>query len=437
MDQVATMETMIKESRCEIFTSSRGKETDRIFKTKTFFCTSNSSTPQLLNRQKTSNSFKSLNNIEQIELETNDIYQFNHRSSKLAIASNNADIINPIIKEKRSKLTTSKILQDNASDTYRDNDELDEFNPNNNNNNNNNNSSSSNTKSEKKLTGVEKQKSTAKLKNNVANKLSKQKSELSSTNNLSSLRDANNLINNFTTNSLIATKLSYGGGEKNQKQKKSKKSKNKSKNNKNAGSSGAESGINDMFRVTEMNAAKMKLKPSESSHKLNSKSKANGSNSMNNNTLNNNNTSSGFEGLNRATSALDKDYLVNESLRWQHELDNEEEELKRIELYKINRRKRYIEQRNKYLMLSNNSSSFLPYLHYENDSPRDGQQAKAHHHKAGGSDCEHARDASKEVKLAEADGAFVETDKHGSNTLKEVNAKLTDSAISSLSSTSR
>jgi hypothetical protein len=429
------METMIKESRCEIFTTSRGKETDRIFKAKTFFCTSNSSTPQLLNRQKTSNSFKSLNNIEQIELETNDIYQFNHRSSKLAVTSNTTDIINPIIKEKRSKLTNSKILQDTGSDTYRDNEELDEFNLNNNNNNNNINSSSSNTKSEKKLAGVEKQKTAAKLKNNVANKLSKQKSELSSTNNLSSLRDANNLINNFTTNSLIATKLSYGG-EKNQKQKKSKKSKNKSKNNKNAGMTGTESGINDMFRVTEMNAAKMKLKPSESSHKLNSKSKANGSNSNGINAMNNNNNhSSGFEGLNRTTSALDKDYLVNESLRWQHELDNEEEELKRIELYKINRRKRYIEQRNKYLMLSNNSSSFLPYLHYENDSPREGQQSKANH--KASNDCEHTRDASKEIKLVEADGAFVETDKHGNNTLKEVNAKLTDSAISSLSSTSR
>ena len=422
------METMIKESRCEIFTSSRGQETDRIFKAKTFFCTSNSSTPQLLNRQKTSNSFKSLSNIEHIELETNDIYQFNHRNSKLAVANNTTDIINPIIKEKRSKLTNSKILHDTGSDTYRDNEELDEFNLNNNNNN----SSSSNTKLEKKLAGIEKQKTTAKLKNNVANKLSKQKSELSSTNNLSSLRDANNLINNFTTNSLIATKLSYGG-EKSQKQKKSKKSKNKSKNNKNAGT---ESGINDMFRVTEMNAAKMKLKPSESSHKLNSKSKANGSNSNGSNAMNNNNNNnSAFEGLNRTTSALDKDYLVNESLRWQHELDNEEEELKRIELYKINRRKRYIEQRNKYLMLSNNSSSFLPYLHYENDSPRESQQFKAN--QKAGSDCEHTRDASKEIKLVEADGAFVETDKHGNNTLKEVNTKLTDSAISSLSSTSR
>jgi hypothetical protein len=36
----------------------------------------------------------------------------------------------------------------------------------------------------------------------------------------------------------------------------------------------------------------------------------------------------------------------NESLRWQNQLDNIDEEQKRIEMYKMNRRKRYIDQRN-------------------------------------------------------------------------------------------
>ncbi len=37
---------------------------------------------------------------------------------------------------------------------------------------------------------------------------------------------------------------------------------------------------------------------------------------------------------------------TNESLRWQNQLDNIDEEQKRIEMYKMNRRKRYIDQRN-------------------------------------------------------------------------------------------
>lgn len=56
-----------------------------------------------------------------------------------------------------------------------------------------------------------------------------------------------------------------------------------------------------------------------------------------------------------------------ETLRWKYELDDPVEESKRIEVYKQNRRRRYIEQRNKYLILSNvSSSNFLPYLYYEN-----------------------------------------------------------------------
>lgn len=53
-------------------------------------------------------------------------------------------------------------------------------------------------------------------------------------------------------------------------------------------------------------------------------------------------------------------YINNESLRWHNQLNNEEEEEKRIELYKINRRKRYIEQRNNFLAATaSNAKSVL------------------------------------------------------------------------------
>jgi hypothetical protein len=53
-------------------------------------------------------------------------------------------------------------------------------------------------------------------------------------------------------------------------------------------------------------------------------------------------------------------YINNESLRWHNQLNDVEEEEKRIELYKINRRKRYIEQRNNFLAATaNNAKSVL------------------------------------------------------------------------------
>jgi len=47
---------------------------------------------------------------------------------------------------------------------------------------------------------------------------------------------------------------------------------------------------------------------------------------------------------------------VNESLRWDKKFANADEERKQIEIYKINRRKRYIEQRNRLLNLNSNLS---------------------------------------------------------------------------------
>jgi hypothetical protein len=46
----------------------------------------------------------------------------------------------------------------------------------------------------------------------------------------------------------------------------------------------------------------------------------------------------------------EKDLLSNPSLRWHNQTDNENEEKVRIELYKLNRRKRYIEQRNRFFL---------------------------------------------------------------------------------------
>jgi hypothetical protein len=46
----------------------------------------------------------------------------------------------------------------------------------------------------------------------------------------------------------------------------------------------------------------------------------------------------------------EKDLLSNQSLRWHNESDNENEEKVRIDLYKLNRRKRYIEQRNRFFL---------------------------------------------------------------------------------------
>ena len=46
----------------------------------------------------------------------------------------------------------------------------------------------------------------------------------------------------------------------------------------------------------------------------------------------------------------EKDLLSNTSLRWHNQSDNESDEKVRIELYKLNRRKRYIEQRNRFFL---------------------------------------------------------------------------------------
>ena len=46
----------------------------------------------------------------------------------------------------------------------------------------------------------------------------------------------------------------------------------------------------------------------------------------------------------------------NDTIRWSIKRESEEDEETRLKIYKINRRKRYIEQRNKILNLSNSSS---------------------------------------------------------------------------------
>lgn len=80
------------------------------------------------------------------------------------------------------------------------------------------------------------------------------------------------------------------------------------------------------------------------------------------------------------TSTSNDDSLLinakNESLRWEFELDNEQDELNRLKLYKMNRRKRYIDQRNKQLaeaaaanqLKINNSNLLMSSLNNNNSS---------------------------------------------------------------------
>ena len=69
-------------------------------------------------------------------------------------------------------------------------------------------------------------------------------------------------------------------------------------------------------------------------------------------------------------------FLNNESLRWHNELENNDEEQKRIEQYKMNRRKRYLDQKNIQLLatlskaksiLSSVNTPVNPTIHIQQD----------------------------------------------------------------------
>lgn len=67
-----------------------------------------------------------------------------------------------------------------------------------------------------------------------------------------------------------------------------------------------------------------------------------------------------------------------ETIRWKFELDDPIEEKKRVEIYKQSRRSRYIDQRNKQLKLHNGSTtSFLPYLYYETPAPKPEEEEES------------------------------------------------------------
>ena len=89
---------MIKDSRHEIFASST-KEAERLYKAKTpnFYCSNpTAQSPQLLNRQKTSNSFKNISSAEPVELETNDLYHFKSKKNE------RLNLNSPLLKKEHS-----------------------------------------------------------------------------------------------------------------------------------------------------------------------------------------------------------------------------------------------------------------------------------------------------------------------------------------------
>ena len=130
----------------------------------------------------------------------------------------------------------------------------------------------------------------------------------------------------------------------------------------------------------------------------------------------------GNDNFNNKPFSAEKENLFNETLRWKFELQDPIEEEKRIDQYKQDRRRRYIEQRNKHIKLSNNSMSFLPYLYYENiDTSKTDQNEN-----------------SRELESTPTDNLTIREIDNEKNKPKENRSNITtDSAISSLSSSSR
>ena len=221
------MNTMIKDHRQEVFRT---------------MTVTDSTSPQLLNRQKTTNSFKNLANVEHIEVESlntqtaNELYQF---------TSNN-------------KTSSIKKQMSNIMDSYREN--LSDF--------------GEETKSktisfmDKKSNSSTAPKSDLKQKcltnnlnanSNSTHKLSKQKTEI--------ISSQTNLLKNLQSDSLITTKLKTETIDKNKKKKDKKSKSKKDKDGKQKHHSSAvnihameNNLMNDMFRVNEQNTNKLNLK---------------------------------------------------------------------------------------------------------------------------------------------------------------------------------
>lgn len=334
------MDTMVKSTRLggEVFVS--GKDSD-IFKAKTttYYSSMQSSSsnatcnsPQLLGRQKRTNSIKNLNTVEHIELE---------ELVKETASNDGGYVFNAKLEKPQKSLSIQ-------ADKHKINSKL----LNNNNNN-------------------KKEPPPNILSSNSNTKLLKQKSEIQ-----------------FSQQITAKQALDKSAHKKERKLKKNKTKDTKKKSN------SAENSQSDMFNVN-----KPQLKRSDTNKPL-------GSNLKQKPIL---------KVLEAKPKSPEKENL--ETIRWRYELDEPVEEAKRIEVYKQGRRGRYIEQRNKYAVLSSNSSSnFLPYLYYE--MPEVGLDVK---------------DKLLDTTTDNLDATLIGDDlMSGSNVV--VTGRINDSAISSMSS---
>ena len=138
--------------------------------------------------------------------------------------------------------------------------------------------------------------------------------------------------------------------------------------------------------------------------------------------------------------------LTNESLRWDKRMDDPDEEAKRIELYKLNRRKRYIEQRNKYLNLNSSTArSSNLFSMYENDdydsestqnNLNNEETSSIYESKEATSNNNNTNTTTANLLASTSTTRLLSSDIYNKMKLKE-RSNITDSAISSMSSNSR
>jgi hypothetical protein len=176
-------------------------------------------------------------------------------------------------------------------------------------------------------------------------KLTKSKSEIQS---------SSSLLNTVASGSLLTTKLP---GKEPKKDKKDKKDKKKPKaKEKTAGGSvkSQVSSVTNMACDSDLCAASTRLKRADTFSKP--IIKKGGSSAPKNAT----NPAGGNKPL-----TPEKENV--ETVRWRYEVADAEKEALRLQEYKRDRRRRYIDQRNKHLANAS-SSSFLPFLYYEEDA---------------------------------------------------------------------
>ena len=179
-------------------------------------------------------------------------------------------------------------------------------------------------------------------------KLTKSKSEVQS---------SSSLLNTVASGSLLTTKLP---GKEPKKDKKEKKDKKKPKPKEKTASGSVKSQVSSVTNMacdSDLCAASTRLKRADTFSKP--IIKKGGSTAPPKNATN-------PAGGNKPLTP-EKENV--ETVRWRYEVADAEKEALRLQEYKRDRRRRYIDQRNKHLLLANaSSSSFLPFLYYEEDA---------------------------------------------------------------------